>query len=220
MKKILIIEDDKVISDSIADFLNNYGYVAVQVFDFQNAGEIVRKDKPHLVLLDIKLGNFDGFKICEDIRKFSPVPVIFITSLEDNLSYIKALSLGSDDLITKPFSKERLLMKIESLLRRTYTYGNLSGIEAKGYTLGEDMILRKNEIIVELTKNEYRILKILFENKGAVVSRNSIMESLWETSEFIDDNTLSVSVNRLRKKLADYGITDLIETKVGAGYRV
>lgn len=220
MKKILIIEDDKVISDSIADFLNKYGYHALQVFDFQNAGEIVRKDKPHLVLLDIKLGNFDGFKICEDIRKFSPVPVIFITSLEDNLSYIKALSLGGDDLITKPFSKERLLMKIESLLRRTYTYGNLSGIEAKGYTLGEDMILRKNDVIVELTKNEYRILKILFENKGAVVSRNSIMESLWETSEFIDDNTLSVSVNRLRKKLADYGITDLIETKVGAGYRV
>ena len=111
-------------------------------------------------------------------------------------------------------------MKIESLLRRTYTYGNLSGIEAKGYTLGEDMVLRKKDVSVELTKNEYRILKILFENKGAVVSRNSIMESLWETSEFIDDNTLSVSVNRLRKKLADYGITDLIETKVGAGYRV
>ena len=175
---------------------------------------------PHIVLLDIMLPFFDGYHWCSEIRRVSKVPIIFISSAADNMNFVMAMNLGADDFISKPFDGSVLMAKIQALLRRTYDFGaNVPVLEHRGALLdtGENSLVFGDEKIT-LTKNEYRILLCLMENKGKVVSREKLMERLWETDSFVDENTLTVNVNRLRKKLDAAGLKDFIATKFGVGY--
>ena len=216
MYRILIVEDDRGIAESIREQANMWGFTAKCAAKFSNIMEEFAAFDPQLVLLDISLPFYNGYHWCAEIRKVSKVPVIFISSASDNMN------MGADDFIAKPFDLNVLIAKIQALLRRTYDFGNtVPVLEHRGAILNTgDNTLTYREEKISLTKNEYRILLALMENKGKVVSRERLMERLWETDCFVDDNTLTVNINRLRKKLDGAGLEDFIVTKFGRGYLV
>ena len=192
------------------------------ITDFKDVTAQFVKFDPHLVLLDISLPFFNGYHWCSEIRKISSVPIIFISSMSDNMNVIMAVNIGGDDFIAKPFDLNILVAKVQALLRRTYSFGGkMDIIEHKGIVLNlKSAMLEYESEKIELSKNEFKILQILFENIGKAISREDIMTRLWESDSYIDDNTLTVNVTRLRKKLADEGIYDLVKTKKGMGYMV
>lgn len=218
--RIYIVEDDKGIAKGISDCLNGFGMQTETVKDFRNVLSEISEFNPHLVLMDIKLPFMDGYSFCSEIRKISSVPIIFISSACDNMNIIMAMNMGGDDFIAKPFDSSVLIAKVQALLRRTYNFGaSLPVIEHKGAVLNTgDNTLFYNGENIELTKNEYRILLTLMQNKGKTVSREKLMEVLWESDSFVDENTLTVNVGRLRKKLENNGLKDFISTKFGVGY--
>lgn len=222
MYKILIIEDDKTISKTLMEHLIKWEYEVNCADDFKNIKELVIQTNPHLILLDIMLPFFNGFYWCGEIRKISNAPVIFISSAADNMNIVMAMNMGGDDFIAKPFDLDVLTAKIQAVIRRTYSIqGQMNIIEHKGVILNlSDTTLTYEDKKVELTKNEYKILQLIMENIGKVVSRDKIIEKLWESESFIDDNTLTVNVTRLRKKLEDIGLSDFIKTRKGIGYLV
>ena len=220
MYKILIVDDDRVIADTVKEQLIKWGYEARIVDDFNNVLKIFAEYGPHLVLMDIGLPFFNGYHWCAQIRNISKVPVIFMSSMSDNMNIVMAINMGGDDFVIKPFDMNVLIAKVQAMLRRTYSFAESTNIiEHNGCILnmnGQTFIY--NEEMVELTKNEYRILQCLLENIGKVVARDTIMMKLWESDNFIDDNTLTVNVARLRKKLENAGLKDYIKTKKGSGY--
>lgn len=222
MQKIMIVEDDEIISASVEKYLRNWGYDVRIIKDFEHVLGEVADYNPHLVLMDISLPYFNGYYWCEEIRKVSKIPIIFVSSTADNMNIIMAVNMGADDFIAKPFELEVLLAKVQAILRRTYDFGGQTSLlEHRGVILdiGNQTLTFEGEQI-ELTKNEYKILKTLMENKGKTVSRDKIMMKLWESDSFVDDNTLTVNMTRLRKKLESAGMKDFIETKKGLGYYV
>ena len=222
MYRILIVEDDEIIAGLVKKHLESWGYQVDLISDFsQVLADFVRKD-PQLVLLDLKLPFFNGFHWCEEIRKISQVPVIFLSSTADNMNMVMAMSRGADDFIAKPFDLEVLAAKVQAILRRTYSFGNTFNLmEYKGTVLNlGNGTLTVGEQKLELTKNELKILQILYEHRGQVVSRDAIMTRLWESDSFVDDNTLTVNVTRLRKKIEGAGLKGFILTKKGMGYMV
>lgn len=220
MYKIFIVEDDRGIAEEIKKLSEAWQLEAKICDDFANVTKEFVEFAPHIVLLDISLPFFNGFYWCGEIRKASNVPIIFISSLSDNMNIVMAMNMGGDDFISKPFEINVLIAKIQALLRRSYDFAVSPSLLAhRGAILntGDNTLLFNNEKIT-LTKNEYRILFCLMENKGRVVSREKLMERLWETEIFIDENTLTVNVNRLRRKLDSAGLNGFIETKFGEGY--
>lgn len=222
MYKILIVEDDLIIAKSIKKHINSWGLEAECVVDFKDVLAAFVSYDPQLVLLDISLPFYNGYHWCNEIRRVSKVPIIFISSASDNMNIVMAMNMGGDDFIAKPFDLNVLTAKLQALLRRTYDFaGQTSLIEHKGAILNtSDSTLTFKGIKIELSKNENKILQVLLENKGRVVSRDTIMTRLWETDSFIDDNTLTVNMTRLRKKLQESGLLDFIATKKGVGYMV
>ncbi|MGM9574974.1 MAG: response regulator transcription factor [Oscillospiraceae bacterium] len=222
MYRILIVEDDRGIAGAIKAQAEMWNLEAVCAEDFRDVlGEFARV-QPHLVLLDITLPFFNGYHWCGEIRRLSKVPIIFISSAADNMNIVMAMSMGADDFIAKPFDGSVLMAKIQALLRRSYDFAAAAPLlEHRGAFLdtGDNSLTYGGERIA-LTKNEYRILLCLMENKGRVVSREKLMERLWETDSFVDENTLTVNVGRLRKKLDAAGLAGFIATKFGVGYIV
>lgn len=217
-----MVEDDEIIARSIREHLQAWNYDVCCVEDFSNVvAEFVRFD-PQLVLMDITLPFFNGYHWCSEIRKISKVPVIFLSSAADNMNIVMAVNMGADDFIPKPFDLEVLTVKIQAMLRRSYDFaGTGSMLEHKGAILNlNETTLTYQEQKIELTKNEFRILEILMENKEKVVSRETLMTKLWESDNYVDENTLFVNVNRLRKKLEALGLEEFILTKKGIGYRL
>ncbi len=222
MYKIFIVEDDAGIASAVARQAEAWGLEAKCVQDFQNVLTEFLAYQPHLVLLDIGLPFFNGYYWCEKIRAVSSVPILFLSSASDNMNIIMAMNMGADDFIAKPFDQNVLAAKIRAMLRRTYDFAPAAPVlEHRGALLstGDNTLTYQGEKI-ELSKNEYRILLVLMKDKGKVVSREKLMQSLWETDSFVDDNTLTVNVNRLRKKLEAAGLHDFIKTKFGVGYIV
>ena len=221
MYRIFIVEDDETIAYSIAERLASWGFEAKVCTDFRDVLSQTIALDPHLVLMDISLPFFNGYHWCREIRRVSEVPVMFISSAGDNMNIVMAINMGADDFVAKPFDMDMLLAKIQALLRRTYDF-----------TASRPAVLQHNGVILnssacsvsfedrklELSKNENKILTILMESKRQVVTRDTLMNRLWETDCFVDENTLSVNITRLRKALASIGITDLIKTKKGMGY--
>lgn len=197
-----------------------WGYQVKCAENFQNIISEFTEFDPQLVLLDIMLPFYNGYHWCSEIRKISKVPIMFISSASDNMNIVMAMNMGGDDFIAKPFDLNVLTAKIQTILRRTYDFsGNISVLEHKGAILNlNDMTLTFKNNKLELTKNEFRILQMLMENKGKTVSRNSLMVRLWESDIYVEENTLSVNINRLRKKLDSIGLNDFIRTKSGSGY--
>lgn len=222
MYRIMIVEDDLTIANAIKEHLGKWDYEVMLVTDFKNITEQFIRFEPQLVLLDVMLPFFNGFYWCNEIRKISKVPIMFISSASDNMNIVMAMNMGGDDFIAKPFDLDVLTAKVGALLRRTYSFqGQVSVIEHKGVVLNlRDATLTYNNQKIELTKNDYKILQLLMENTGRVVTREEIMQRLWESDSFIDDNTLTVNMARLRKKLAESGLEDFITTKKGLGYMV
>lgn len=220
MYKLLIVEDEQDISEEIKRQAENWGLEVRCAADFRNIMAEFAEFDPQIVLMDIALPFFDGYHWCSEIRKVSKVPIIFISSASDNMNIVMAMNMGADDFIAKPFDGSVLIAKVQAMLRRTYDFGGaMPVLEHKGALLNTgDGCLTYGEEKLELTKNEYRILLCLMENKGTIVSREKLMEALWATDSFVDENTLSVNVGRLRKKLEAVGLKDFIATKFGAGY--
>lgn len=219
--KIMIVEDEPIIRDMIGESIRKWGYETIILDDFSQVLEIFLKENPHLVLMDINLPVYDGFYWCNKIRDISKVPIIFISSRNTPMDMVMAINMGGDDFIQKPFYEEVLITKIKALLRRTYSYTETVAtiIEHDGIILN----LNNGDVFygdkkAELTKNEFKILNILMQNKGTVVSREKIMRSLWEDESFVDDNTLTVNIARIRKKLAELGKENYIATMKGEGY--
>lgn len=222
MYKILIVEDDQMIAQTLAMHLQKWDYKTKIIEDLKNVLQEFLAFEPELVILDIMLPFFNGFYWCQKIREVSKVPIIFLSSANDNMNIVMAMNLGADEFIEKPFDLSVLTAKVQALLRRTYSFGGTTNmIEYKGALLNlNDAVLTYREQKIELTKNEFKILQILLENAGKIVSRDTIMERLWENDAFVDDNTLTVNVTRLRRKLEGIGMTDVIRTKKGIGYLV
>lgn len=222
MYKIFIVEDDEIIARTIKEHLNAWDYDVHCVEDFSNVMTEFAKFDPQLVLMDITLPFFNGYYWCSEIRKVSKVPVVFLSSASDNMNIVMAVNMGADDFISKPFDLEVLTVKIQAMLRRSYDFAGKSQIlEHRGAILNlTETTLTYQDEKAELTKNEFRILQILMENKEKVVSRDTLMTKLWESDDYVDENTLSVNVNRLRKKLEVLGLSDFIITKKGIGYRL
>lgn len=220
MYKLLIIEDDTGIADAIKIQAEMWNLEVSIVENFRNVLQEFVQFQPHIVLLDIGLPFFDGYHWCGEIRKISNVPIIFISSASDNMNIVMAVNMGADDFIAKPFDQSVLMAKVQAILRRTYDFSsNVPVLEHRGAFLNTgDNTLTYNNKKIELTKNEYRIILCLMENKGKVVSREKFMEKLWETDSFVDENTLTVNINRLRKKLDAAGLENFIKTKFGVGY--
>lgn len=220
MYKLLIIEDDTGIADAIKTQAEMWNLEVCIVENFRNVLQEFVFFQPHIVLLDIGLPFFDGYHWCGEIRKISNVPIIFISSASDNMNIVMAVNMGADDFIAKPFDQSVLMAKVQAILRRTYDFSSsVPVLEHRGAFLNTgDNTLTYNNKKIELTKNEYRIMLCLMENKGKVVSREKFMEKLWETDSFVDENTLTVNINRLRKKLDAAGLENFIKTKFGVGY--
>ena len=215
MYKVMIVEDDEIISNSIAGYLNKWQYTTHEVSNFQNVITEFVEEKPDIVLMDINLPYFDGYYFCEEIRKISKVPIIFISSASDDMNIVMAMNIGADDFIEKPFKLVVLKAKIEALLRRVYNFNSSNSLivyKEVIFDINKDEIKYKDNVAT-LTKNESKILTILLENREKIVSREDIIAALWQSDNFIDENTLSVNVNRLRSKLKDIGIEDFITTK-------
>lgn len=222
MYRIFLVEDDETIARLIKKHLEKWEYEVSTVQDFGNVlVEFVACD-PQLVLLDIRLPFYNGYHWCTQIRQASKVPIIFLSSVSDNMNIVMAMNMGADDFIPKPFDLEVLIAKVQALLRRSYDFaGSSSMLEHKGMLLNlSDATLLYQEQKVELTKNELKILQTLIENKTQVVTRETLMTRLWESDMYVDENTLSVNVNRLRKKLTSIGLEDSILTKKGIGYQI
>ncbi|AUM88131.1 DNA-binding response regulator [Clostridium botulinum] len=220
MKKILIIEDDEVIREELQNFLRKYGYEVNAPIEFNNIIQYVEKENASLILLDINLPEFDGYYICREIRKTSDVPIIIVTSRDSEVDELISINLGADDFITKPYNTEILLARITNILKRAY--GNLKTNNTLNYkdfnlNLSNATVIYKDKSL-ELTKNEVKILSYLINNRGNIVKRDSLMEYLWKSDYFVDDSTLTVNINRLRKKLQEIGIENPIETRRGLGY--
>lgn len=222
MYKILIVEDDMIIASSVKEYLRTWGMETEVITDFEKVIENFIAFDPQLVLMDITLPFFNGYHWCQEIRKISKVPIVFLSSMSDNMNIVMAINMGGDDFITKPFDLTVLAAKVQAMLRRTYAFqGQTNVIEHNGAILNlSDTTLLYREQKADLTKNDFKILQILLENAGKVVSRDAIMERLWESDSFIDDNTLTVNITRLRKKLEDIGLEGFIATKKGIGYMV
>jgi len=219
--KIIIIEDTETIRQELATFLNRYGYEVIAPTNFENIISIIEKEEPNLILLDINLPVFDGFYICREVRKTSQVPIIVVTSRDSDMDELMSMNLGADDFITKPYNTQILLARINSVLKRV-NQGNEGNQEILVYN---DLKLNLSngtincgDNALEITKNELKVLYYLIKNKGNIVSREDLMDYLWKSNLFVDDNTLSVNVTRLRKKLEEIGIKDVIETRRGLGY--
>ena len=222
MYKILIIEDDQIIARALKNHLDKWELETQIVEDFHHILDQFVAYDPQLVLLDISLPFFNGYHWCGEIRKISKVPIIFISSTSDNMNIVMAMNMGGDDFIAKPFDLTVMVAKIQALLRRTYSFqGQASLLEHQGAILNlSDASLSYADQKVDLSKNEFKTLQILLENKGKVVSRDVIMKRLWDSDCFVDDNTLTVNIARLRKKLDEAGLADFIATKKGIGYLI
>ncbi|HFI0030961.1 TPA: response regulator transcription factor [Streptococcus suis] len=220
MQKIFLVEDDKTISQLVAKNLINWGYQVQEVKDFQTVLDQIRDFQPHLILLDIGLPFFNGYYWCQEIRKTSRVPIMFLSSHDQPMDIVMAINMGADDYVTKPFEMTVLLAKIQGLLRRTYDFvGEQSLLWFEEVSLDlKTMQVSYKQDVEELTRNEFQILRVLFEHGKEVVSREELMRELWNSDIFVDDNTLSVNIARLRKKLAELGLPDVIMTKKGVGY--
>lgn len=220
MYKIYIVEDDKGIADGIVSCLGNWGMEGRVVSDFMKVMAEVEEYEPHLIIMDITLPYMGGYHWCQEIRKTSKVPIIFISSATDNMNIIMAINMGADDFIAKPFDQSVLIAKVTALLRRTYDFSQASAtLEVAGAVLNtNNNTLSYNGTEIDLARNEYKILLTLVQNKNKVVSREKLMEALWETDCYVDENTLTVNVGRLRKTLEGIGLKDLIKTKFGVGY--
>lgn len=220
MHKILLVEDDEIIRQQVKKMLEQWGFEVVAVEDFMDVlGPFVKAD-PHLVLMDIGLPLFNGYHWCQEIRKISKVPIMFLSSRDQAMDIVMAINMGADDFVTKPFDNNVLLAKVQGLLRRSYEFGtDQSLLEHRGAILNlKSMDLVYEGEVLSLTKNEFQILRVLFEHSGEIVARDDLMRELWNSDFFIDDNTLSVNVARLRKKLEEVGLVNFIETKKGIGY--
>ncbi|HEL2382466.1 TPA: response regulator transcription factor [Streptococcus suis] len=220
MQRILLVEDDRVISQLVAKNLTNWGYQVQEVQDFQTVLDQISDFQPHLILLDIGLPFFNGYYWCQEIRKTSRVPIMFLSSHDQPMDIVMAINMGADDYVTKPFEMTVLLAKIQGLLRRSYDFvGEQSVLWFEEISLDlKTMQVSYGQVVEELTRNEFQILRVLFEHGKEVVSREELMRELWNSDIFVDDNTLSVNIARLRKKLAELGLPDLIMTKKGVGY--
>ena len=219
--KIFIIEDEPAIREELEQLLGKYGYDCVSSDDFQNIGETALDAQADLILLDINLPYQDGFQVCRYIRQKSNVPIIILTSRNTDFDELMGLNIGADDFVSKPYNGQVLLARIQKILARTYEVQSSTLLTHKGLTLN---LLRAtishNGNEKELTKNELGILRLLMLNKGNIIPRDAIIDELWQSEEFIDENTLNVNVVRLRKKLAEIGLPDYLETKRGMGYSV
>lgn len=222
MYRLLIIEDDNGIAEAIKNHMEAWDFQVHLIENFRNVIAEFAAFQPHIILLDIALPFYNGYHWCSEIRKVSKVPILFISSASDNMNMIMAINIGADDFIAKPFDQSVLLAKIQALLRRTYDFtAAIPVLEHRGALLNTgDSTLTYGEEKISLSKNEFRILLILMENKGKVVSREKLMEQLWQTDSFVDENTLSVNVNRLRKRLDAVGLEGFITTKFGMGYLI
>ncbi len=222
MYRIFIVEDDAVIAQALAGALTQWGYEVKTAENFQNITEEFTLFQPHLVLMDIGLPFFNGYHWCSEIRRRSKTPIVFISSASDNMNIVMAINMGGDDFITKPFDLNVTVAKVQAMLRRTYDFqGQTNVLEHRGAILNlGDATLEYQGKKIDLTKNEFKILQLLLENKGHTVERDAIMQRLWESESFIDDNTLSVNMTRLRRKLEDLGLGQFILTKKGVGYLI
>ena len=220
MYKILIVEDDTTIANGLKNHLEKWDYEVECITDFKNIMDSFAKNEPQLVLLDIVLPFFNGFHWCQEIRKISKVPIIFLSSANDNMNIVMAMNMGGDDFIEKPFDLNVVTAKVQAMLRRAYSFqGNLNVLEHQGLLLNlNDGIVSYKEKKTELTKNEFKILQVLMEHAGKIVTREELMTALWESDAFVDDNTLTVNVTRLRRKLAELAAVEFIKTKKGIGY--
>lgn len=220
MHRIFVVEDDPVISRSVEKALVKWGYQVSLVKDFSAVYQQFVEEKPQLVIMDITLPYFNGFYWCQEIRKTSNVPILFLSSHDTSTDVVMSINMGADDYIMKPFEMAILVAKVQALLRRSYQFVSVKDwLDYEGLTLHlADATLSFDGELIDLTKNEFLIMKVLFEQAGKYVSRTDLMKELWNSEWFIDDNTLSVNVARLRKKLEDYGIKDMIATKKGLGY--
>lgn len=222
MYRILIVEDDMGIAQAMKNQIETWGLEARYVENFREVLKEFAEYNPQLVLLDISLPFYNGYHWCTEIRKVSKVPVVFVSSASDNMNIVMAMNMGGDDFIAKPFDLNVLTAKIQAILRRTYDFGNqVSILQHRDALLNTaDASLTYKGERIELTKNDYRILRTLMENKGKVVSRDMLMQRLWETDSFVDENALTVNIARLRKKLKNAGLSEFIVTKKGMGYIV
>ena len=222
MYRIFIVEDDAVIAQALAGALTQWGYEVKTAENFQNITEEFTLFQPHLVLMDIGLPFFNGYHWCSEIRRRSKTPIVFISSASDNMNIVMAINMGGDDFITKPFDLNVAVAKVQAMPRRTYDFqGQTNVLEHRGAILNlGDATLEYQGKKIDLTKNEFKILQLLLENKGHTVERDAIMQRLWESESFIDDNTLSVNMTRLRRKLEDLGLGQFILTKKGVGYLI
>ena len=221
MYRILVVEDDAGIAEAIAEQAAMWDLQTRCIKNFMKVTEDFAEFDPHLVLLDISLPFFDGYYWCSEIRKVSKVPIIFISSAAANMNIVMAMNMGADDFIAKPFSMELLIAKLQAILRRTYATSESHYIEHKGLSLNTDNYkIAYEDKTQDLTKNEFRILLTLMQNKGKIISRDFLMQKLWNTDVFIDDNTLTVNMTRLRKKIESLGFKNYIITKKGSGYMV
>ena len=223
MYRILIIEDDFSMAKAMKKQIESWGHEAKLVEDFRNVMEIFTEYDPHMVLVDIMLPFYNGYHWCSEIRKVSDTPVIFISSASDNMNIVMAMNMGGDDFLPKPLDPDVMMAKIQAVLRRAYDMGggNTAVLEHRGAVLNlNDTSLTYQGERIELTKNEFRILQTLMENKGRIVSRDTLMTKLWQTDSYVEENTLTVNINRLRKKLDSIGLAEFITTRVGSGYIV
>lgn len=222
MFKIFVVDDSKIISEKLKEELEKWGFEIILVDNFEKVIDIFKKENPNLVVMDIALPYYDGYFWTRKIRDLSNVPIIFLSSKEDTMNKIMAMEMGADDFVSKPFDLDLLIAKIKALLRRTYDYkDNLDRLELGGLVLDlKSMTVSFCEKSIDLSKNEFKILETLMVNKGNVVSRDKLMTSLWSTDIYIDDNTLTVNISRLRKSLAGLGVDNFIKTKQGLGYYV
>ncbi|MCH4403237.1 response regulator transcription factor [Staphylococcus haemolyticus] len=223
--KVFIVEDDFIIAESLEQELSKWNYEVIVAKQFDNIIDVFHANQPQLVLLDINLPTFNGYHWCQEIRKTSNVPIMFISSRTDNMDQIMAIQMGGDDFIEKPFNLSLTVTKIQALLRRTYdlaVYNNEITVKNCKLVVDEATLYHEDESVqsVQLSFTELQILIMLFRNEGKYVSRTALIEKCWESENFIDDNTLAVNMTRLRKKLQSIGVIDLIETKKNVGYKV
>ncbi|MGT2784291.1 response regulator transcription factor [Streptococcus merionis] len=222
MHKILLVEDDATINQLVKKNLTQWGYEVTDIADFNQVLQVFTQTEPHLVLMDLTLPFYNGYYWCQEIRKISKVPIVFLSSHEQPMDIVMAINMGADDYVTKPFEMTVLLAKIQGILRRSYEFGSeidSSLLDYQGLVLDlKTAQLHHQGETLDLTKNEFQILQILMTHGSQVVSRDALMRALWQSDLFVDDNTLTVNITRLRKKLADLGLDQLIVTKKGLGY--
>lgn len=219
MYRIMIIEDNEKIRNELCDFLSKNGYEAIGPDDFEHILESIQKEKPDLLLLDLNLPVYDGHYICREVRKNSNLPIIIVTSRDSDMDELISMNLGADDFVTKPYNLQILLARLSRVLQRSYEHSSSNILSIHDISLDiSKSTLTYQENSVDLTKNELRIMHCLFQNKNKIVSRNELMQHMWDCDLFVDDNTLTVNINRLRKKLEYLRLDDLIQTKRGMGY--